>query len=47
MKTNLLSLEKGDVENGGVEVYKLEHKNFESELILVFSLCPVHFCGTM
>ena len=36
------SLNEGDVEDGAVEVNKLEHVHLEGESVLVLSLCPVH-----
>lgn len=40
---HLLSLEESNVEDGSIEIDKLEDKNFEREVIFVFGLCSMHF----
>lgn len=42
-KNHLLPLEESDVENGGIEVDKLEQKHLESEGILPFCQSTVLF----
>ena len=39
---HLLSLEKCDVEDGGVEINKLEDENLESKIVFVLSLGTMH-----
>ena len=39
-----LSPEEGDVEDGGIEVDKLEDVEFGDEAVLVLCLCAVEFC---
>ena len=36
-------LKEADVDDGGVEVYKLENENFEGQIIVIGRLCSVHF----
>ena len=31
------------VENGRIEIDKLEDKNFECQIVVEFRLCPMHF----
>ena len=38
-----LSFEECDVDDGGVEVDKLEDEDFEGEIVVILCLCPVHF----
>ena len=38
---NLLSFEEANVEEGGIEVDKLEQIHFESERVFVFSISPM------
>ena len=40
---NKLSLEEGDVDDGGIKIDKLEDEDFEGEIVVILSLCPVHF----
>ena len=41
--TNKLPLEEGDVNDGGVEVDKLEDEDFEGQVVVVLRLGSVHF----
>ena len=41
--TNKLSFKESNINDGGVEVDKLENENFEGQVIIVFRLCSVHF----
>ena len=45
--THSLALEEADVNDGRVEIYELEDKNFKYELVFEFRLCPVHLCNKM
>ena len=38
-----LPFEEGDVDDGGIKVDKLEDEDFEGEIVVVLSLCAVHF----
>ena len=40
---SLLSLEEGDVEDGGVKIHKLEHEHFERQTVFVLCLRSMHF----
>lgn len=42
---NLLSLEEGDIEDWRKEIHKLKHEYFERQVVLIFRLCPMHFCN--
>ena len=38
-----LPFEECNVDDGGVEVDKLEDEDFEGEIVVILCLCPVHF----
>ena len=38
-----LPFKEPNVDDGGVEVYKLENENFEGQIIVICRLCSVHF----
>lgn len=40
---HLLSLEESNIEDGGIEIDKLETENFESQTVFIFCLCSMHF----
>ena len=40
--THELPFEEGDVNDGGVKVDELEDEDFEGEIVVILSLCPVH-----
>ena len=37
------SLDKGDVQNGGVEIDELENEDFEGQIVVEFRLGAMHF----
>ena len=45
MYSNSLSLEEGDVEQGRVEVDKLEEVHLCDETVVIISLCSVQLCN--
>ena len=36
------TFEEGNVENGRIEIDKLEDEDFEGEIVVILSLCSVH-----
>ena len=40
--TNKFSFEEADVDDGGIEIYKLENENFECQIVIIGRLCSVH-----
>ena len=42
---NKLALEKGNIDEGGVEVDELEDEHLEGEVVIKVWLCSVHFCN--
>jgi hypothetical protein len=40
-----VAFEESDVEDGRVEVYKLEDEHFEGEIVIKLSLGAMHLCN--